>query len=70
VVDATVSTPALGERLFKQLPAGDHELVFIDINRMAETKHVLSREPLAPIRALFRAPALPFAVRILNNEKF
>ena len=42
VVDATVSTPALVEGLFGRLPAGDHELVLFDINRLAE-----SREPVA-----------------------
>ena len=52
VVDATVSTPALVEGLFERLPAGDHELVLFDINRMAEIEPIMRSDPIGEIQAL------------------
>lgn len=68
VVDATVSIPALVQGLFEKLPAGDHELVLFDINRMAEMEPILERDPAAMIRLLEEDRSRPFTFSLVTNE--
>ena len=68
VVDATVSTPALVEGLFERLPAGDHELVLFDINRMAEIEPIMKSDPIGAIRALRDDPDRAFTFTLVTNE--
>jgi len=68
VVDATVSTPALVEGLFERLPAGDHELVLFDINRMAEIEPIMKSDPIGAIRALRSDPDRAFTFTLVTNE--
>jgi alpha-beta hydrolase superfamily lysophospholipase len=68
VVDATVSTPVLVEGLFERLPAGGHELVLFDINRVAEIEPLLKWEPGAVVQALQQDSAQAFSLTIVTNE--
>jgi alpha-beta hydrolase superfamily lysophospholipase len=68
VVDATVSTPALIEGLFKHLPAGDHELVLFDINRRAEIETILGWNPATIIGALQKDTSRSYRLSLVTNE--
>jgi alpha-beta hydrolase superfamily lysophospholipase len=67
VVDATVSTPALINGLFERLPAGDHELVLFDINRMTEIEPILKSDPLSAVLALWDDPERAFTLSLVTN---
>ena len=68
VVDATVSTPAVIKGMFEQLPAGGHELVLFDINRISEVEQLLKEDPGPKIEAMFRDESLSFTVSLVTNE--
>jgi len=67
-VDATVSAPALVHGLFARLPAGDHELVLFDLNRVAAMDHLLKEDPKASLNELMAHPDWPFAIALVTNE--
>ena len=67
VVDATVSAPALVEGLFARLPAGEHELVLFDINRVSAIDSILSGDPGEEVLSLLRRADLGFAVTLVTN---
>jgi alpha-beta hydrolase superfamily lysophospholipase len=69
IVDATVSTRAVVDGLFAKLPAGGHELVLFDINRLSEVEHVLIKDPKSSIEAKFKDPGLPFAISLVTNAR-
>ena len=66
-VDATVSTRALIDGLFGQLPADGHELVIFDINRLSEIKQVLGQDPIGSIEAVLRDTGLTFTMSFVTN---
>jgi len=66
-VDATVSTRAVVQGLFKQLPEGKRELVVFDINRLSETERVLTHDPKTDLDALFAEKDLPFTLSLITN---
>jgi len=68
IVDATVSTPAVVDGLFKRLPAGGHELVIFDINRRVEVKELLRRHPAEIITPLLSGRDLTFSVSLVTNR--
>jgi len=68
VVDATVSTPAVVDGLFKRLPVGSHELVLFDINRRVEVNELLSRNPKVRIKPLLTGDKLTFALSLMTNR--
>ncbi len=68
VVDATVSTAALVDGLFRRLPAGNHELVLFDINRLAEMEPILKTDPIGEIRSLGDDPTLSFTLSLVTND--
>ncbi len=65
--DATVSTPALIDALFRSLAPGRHELVLFDINREADVANLFA--PGAPDfrERLLGGPALPFELTFIAN---
>jgi alpha-beta hydrolase superfamily lysophospholipase len=67
VVDATVSTRAVVQELFEQLPEGGHELVVFDINRDTEIVRVLTSDPKAEMDALLSDEGLHFTLSIVTN---
>ncbi|UCD36307.1 MAG: alpha/beta fold hydrolase [Nitrospiraceae bacterium] len=66
-VDATVSTRAVVQGLFRQLPEGPYELVVFDINRLGETERVLTHDPKKDLDTLFNDAGLPFTFSIVTN---
>ena len=68
IVDATVSTPALVRGLFERLPAGGHELVLFDINRMKEMEPLMKWTPMEIIQALQANPDTTFTLSVVTNE--
>ena len=68
VVDATVSTQALIDDLFKRLPLGEHELVLFDINRRSEAVPLLRDDPKRYIDTLFYNEDLSFVLSLVTNE--
>lgn len=69
VVDATVSAPGLVRGLFDRLPAGGHELVLFDINRMAGIEPILRGDPTADVAALLGDPDRAFTLSLVSNER-
>jgi alpha-beta hydrolase superfamily lysophospholipase len=67
VVDATVSAPALVEDLFARLPAGGHELVLFDINRVSAIEPILNGDPREAVLGLLRGATLDFAIALVTN---
>ncbi|MEA3275161.1 MAG: alpha/beta fold hydrolase [Pseudomonadota bacterium] len=67
IVDATVSTPTLVEGLFERIPAGDHELVLFDINRMAEMEPIMKSDPIGIVQALRDDPDRAFTLSLVTN---
>lgn len=68
VVDATVSAPALVSGLFERLPAGGHELLLFDINRVAAIEPILKVDPIAAVLALRDQPGRRFTLSVVGNE--
>jgi alpha-beta hydrolase superfamily lysophospholipase len=68
-LDATVSTPALVNRLFRRLSEGDHELVVFDVNRTTTIQSILVYDPRAFIENLLKDESLPFTMRLITNRK-
>jgi esterase/lipase len=68
VADATVSTPAVVNALFRRLAPEGHALVFFDINRRAKTEPLLDPRAAAVRSHLLEGPPLPFDLTALVNE--
>jgi len=67
VVDATVSTPALVSGLFERLPAGGHELVLFDLNRVAEMDTIMKWDPGKVVQALRANPKKAYILSLVTN---
>jgi esterase/lipase len=68
LVDATVSTSALVSALFDRLPAGEHELVLFDINRIARIQPLIQIDPGPVVRALQARPDPGFTLSMVTNR--
>ena len=68
VVDATVSAPALLYGLFDRLPAGNHEAVLFDINRVTQIEELLTHDPWDELERVFTRPDLSFTISLVTNE--
>ena len=67
-VDATVSTRALIDGLFGQLPGDGHELVIFDINRISEIAPILGQDPIGSVEAGLRDTDLTFTMSFVTNK--
>jgi hypothetical protein len=67
-VDATVSTKAVVDGLLNRLPAGGHELVLFDINRLTEIERMLKDAPDPIINKILGNPDRSFAFSLVTNE--
>ena len=67
VADATVSTRAVVEGLFSQLPAGDHELVLFDFNRHRDIDRLLLARRLVGAPELLQGPPRSFTISFVTN---
>jgi alpha-beta hydrolase superfamily lysophospholipase len=68
VIDATVSTPALVSNLFDRLPAGGHELVLFDVNRIQELQPLMKWDPAKVVQALQADPDKTYILSVVTNE--
>ena len=68
VVDATVSTSVLITGLFEKLPAGGHELVLFDINRINQSAKFFNHDPKPYLDRMFKNAELPFTLALITNE--
>ena len=67
-VDATVSSRALVEGLFKKLIPANHELVLFDINRQTDIELVLQNDPSRTLGPLLAQDNLPFTLSVVTNR--
>ncbi|MGI9343704.1 MAG: alpha/beta hydrolase [Gammaproteobacteria bacterium] len=68
IVDATVSTPALIDRLMARLPARRDELVVFDIDRSENIERLLVGDPTADIKTAMGVGNLPFSISVITNR--
>jgi len=68
VVDATVSTHAIVNGLFKKLPVRGHELVLFDINRVSGVRQLLKKDPEPEIEVVFNDFERPFVISLVTNS--
>lgn len=68
VADATVSTPAVVNALFRRLAPEGHALVFFDINRHADSEPLFDPAAARVRGDLFEGAPLPFDLTALVNE--
>jgi alpha-beta hydrolase superfamily lysophospholipase len=67
IADATVSTPAVIDALFRRLAPEGHQLVLFDINRYAEAAELFAPGALVVKENLLDGPPLPFDLTVLGN---
>jgi alpha-beta hydrolase superfamily lysophospholipase len=68
VVDFTVSTRAIVDALYRNLPANGSELVLFDLNRNAKFGPLLRRSTDAVVARLLPDPPRKFGVTVITNE--
>ena len=68
IVDATVSAPALIHGLFDRLPAGGHELVLFNINKVADIGPLLKWDPSEMFGLLQKNPGRTFTLSLVTNK--
>jgi len=68
IVDATVLAPDLIGNLFDRLPAGGHELILFDVNRMAHIAPIINWNPDAFDRVLQSSPEWKFTLGLVTNK--
>ena len=68
VVDTTVSTSALITGLFEKLPAGGHELVLFDINRIHGTSKFFKDDPKPYLDKMLYHTELSYTLALMANE--
>ena len=67
VVDATVSTPAVVERLYDRLPANGSELVLFDVNRLGWLEPFVKSEVARRIAAVLEPRERHYALAVVTN---
>ena len=68
VVDATVSTAVLITGLFEKLPAGSHELVLFDINRINEAEKFFNDDPKPYLDRMLNKTELSYTLTLITNK--
>ena len=68
VVDTTVSTSTLITGLFEKLPAGGHELVLLDINRVNEASKFFNDDPKPYLDRMLKNDELSYTLALMTNE--
>ncbi len=68
VVDSTVTAQALVAGLFDRLPAGSHELVLFDINRLTEIEPLLNNDPTAWVKNMLKGRSVDYTVAVISNK--
>jgi len=68
LVDATVSTRAIVNRLYNKLEQPHHELVLFDINRLAEMKSFFKTDHHELLGGLDQRTDLPYRLTVITNK--
>jgi alpha-beta hydrolase superfamily lysophospholipase len=68
VVDATVPTSATITGLFGKLPAGGHELVLFDINRINQAEKFFKDDPKPYLDRMLNNSQLSYALALIANQ--
>jgi hypothetical protein len=68
VVDATVSFRAVVEGLFAKIPAGGHEQVLFDINRLEGAAEIFKDDPKPYLDSLLDKVDLPYTLNLVTNR--
>lgn len=69
VVDDTVSSLSVVEKLYQHLPVSKgHELVLFDVNRKHSHNQLLMHDPLAPFAPFWLKTPLPYRLSLLENN--
>jgi hypothetical protein len=66
-VDATVSSQAVIDSLFRKLPDAGHELVLFDVIRMTDVIAVLAKDPKPMVEDLLAQEEITFTLSQLTN---
>ncbi|NKF52631.1 alpha/beta fold hydrolase [Shewanella sp. WXL01] len=66
-VDATVSTSAILNNLYRYLPVGEHQIVMFDVNRNLVNRNLMTNEPLAELATLGLDINKNFDVTLVEN---
>jgi len=66
-VDATVSSQAVIDSLFRKLPDAGHELVLFDVNRSTDVIAVLAKDPKPMVEGLLAQGDITFTLSQLTN---
>ncbi|WP_418358663.1 alpha/beta hydrolase [Shewanella basaltis] len=69
VVDDTVSSLSVVERLYQHLPASKgHQLVLFDVNRKHSLNQLMLNDPLNPFAPFWLTTPLPYRLSLLEND--
>ncbi len=68
-VDATVSSRAVVDDLFRRLPPGRNELVLFDVNQMTDAFALLADDPRNFVEGLLTESELRFTLSLLTNRR-
>lgn len=68
LADATVSTPALIDVLFGELPDAGHELVLFDLKRTDRIESLVKSDPLPKIKELIRSTSKTYSISMISND--
>jgi len=69
VVDVTVSPEALISGLFNVLPAGGHELVLFDINRVNQAEKFFNKDPKPYLDSMLNKSELSYNLALITNQE-
>ncbi|MFV2059459.1 MAG: alpha/beta hydrolase, partial [Gammaproteobacteria bacterium] len=68
VVDATVITQDLVDKLFDRLPPSNHELVMFDINRLSNIEPILIHNPTEWINSILLRKKHDYKINLITNK--
>jgi len=69
IIDATVSSRAVIDSLFRRLSSGPYELVLFDVNRRSAAINLLTSDPGDEIEALLAEGGLGFKLSLVTNTE-
>jgi alpha-beta hydrolase superfamily lysophospholipase len=68
IVDSTITAREVARGLLALLPAGDHELVVFDVNRIDAVQGLIAPGPLEDLERIRNATDLPYRVTLIGSS--
>jgi alpha-beta hydrolase superfamily lysophospholipase len=68
IVDSTITARQVARGLLARLPAGDHELVVFDVNRIDAIQGLIAPGPLEDLETIRNATDLPYRVTLIGSS--